>query len=146
MKHLAEQFELPITDCIELAPLNRPLTYLACPYSSPDDSVRRQRFEQVTKAAAWLIKTHGLNVFSPITHSHPLHELGALDGSWDFWKRIDTEFLDCSCRMIVLALPGWRDSVGVQAEIKIAQEQKIPVVYLAPYGVEFVFVREQDAI
>jgi hypothetical protein len=33
---------------------------------------------------------------------------------------------------IVLTLPGWRESVGVQAEIAIARELGKPVTFLQP--------------
>jgi hypothetical protein len=137
MKFTAEQFELPAI--AHRVNEYRPLTYLACPYSDPRDFVREQRFEACTLATVWLIKNHGLNVFSPITHSHPLHERG-LAGNWEFWKRIDTEYLNCSNRLVVLAIPGWKESTGVTAEIKIAQEQNISAGQLHDYR----FVNEKD--
>ncbi len=73
----------------------------------------------------------GLNVFSPIGHSHPLHEIG-MKGDWSFWKRVDTQYLRLSNRMVVLTLPGWEESVGVQAEIKIAKKLKLQVCYMDP--------------
>jgi hypothetical protein len=109
----------------------QPLTYLACPYSHPDKKVRRRRFVLVTQAAAWWMKAHPRsNVFSPLTHSHPLHEIAGMDGSWQFWKRIDTQYLRLCSRMVVLTLDGWKESVGVQAEIKIAKRLNIPITYL----------------
>ena len=100
-------------------PLTRPLTYLASPYSHPEEVVRERRFRMVTDAAAWLIENKGWNVFSPITHSHPLADLGGLKGDWEVWKQIDTEYLGVSQRMVVLQLDGWNKSTGVLAEIKI---------------------------
>jgi len=116
---------------VNITPPCRPLTYLACPYSSPDKSLVEWRYQQATKAAGWLLTKRGLNVFSPITHSHPLHKAaGGCPGDWKFWEKIDREYLSCSQRLVVLMLAGWRKSVGVQAEIKIAEEQGIPVEYL----------------
>ena len=108
----------------------RPLTYLACPYSSTDPKLVEWR-SIATKATAWLLMNEGWNVFSPITHSHPLHKLGDCRGDWKFWEKIDREFLGVSQRMIVLLLEGWKASVGVQAEIDIAKEQGIKISYLA---------------
>lgn len=115
---------------------NRPLTYLASPYSHKNPEVVKSRVEQVTKATVWLIKEKGFNVFSPIVHSHPLAEAG-LQGDWDFWRLIDTEYLSVSARMVVLAIEGWRESVGVQAEIKIAESMGIPVYYLRPDAIDW---------
>jgi len=111
----------------------RPLTYLACPYSHQDDAVRAFRFRAATLAAAWWMKMYPRsNVFSPITHSAPLHDIACMRGDWSFWKRIDTEYLRVSRRLVVLTLFGWEQSVGVQAEIKLAKKMKIPIRYLAP--------------
>lgn len=108
------------------------LTYLAVPYSSPDSRVRRARYRAVNKAFAALMSASTYcNPFSPITHSHPIHELG-LNGDWTYWQRVDREYLKLSRRLIVLTLPGWLVSVGVQAEIKIAKKLKIPVLYMDP--------------
>lgn len=118
----------------------RPLVYLACPYTPSKDAysphqLRVMRFKAATKACAYLMKTHGWNVFSPITHSHPLHELEQMDGDWKFWKKVDTEYLKLTKRLVVLTIEGWRESTGVQAEIKIAKRLKIKVSYLHPHEV-----------
>lgn len=111
---------------------NRPLTYLACPYSSSDAAEKEWRYHQVTLAASWLTAHEGMTVFSPITHSHPMHTIGKCAGDWKFWERIDRDFLSASRKMIVLLLSGWQESVGLQAEIKLAREQEIPVKFLIP--------------
>ena len=114
----------------------RPLTYLAVPYSfkhEDPEQVRMThqfRFLEATKAAAWLMNLHAWNVFSPITHSHPLHKYAAMRGDWEFWKKIDTEFLQISARIIVLGLEGWRTSAGVTAELKISDELGLPKYFL----------------
>jgi hypothetical protein len=115
---------------------NRPLTYLASPYSHKDPAVVKDRVRGVTKATVWLIKEKGWNVFSPIVHSHPLAEAG-LQGDWDFWRLIDTEYLSVSARMVVLAIEGWRESVGVQAEIKIAERMGIRVYFMRPDAIDW---------
>lgn len=112
----------------------RPLTYLAGPYSHEYDEVKNFRYECLTKAAAWLMTSNpSWNVFSPITSSHPLHVIGNMRGDWKFWKRIDTQYLRLSRRMVVLTLPGWDTSVGVTAELKIAKKLKIKVLYCEPF-------------
>jgi hypothetical protein len=110
----------------------KPLTYLASPYSHPSPEMMHTRFELVTKAAAWLILYMKWNVFCPITHSHPLATLGELRGDWPFWKKIDTEYLSVSERLVVLELDGWRTSTGVQAEIEIARKNGIEIHYMRP--------------
>jgi hypothetical protein len=113
------------------AAVYRPLTYLACPYSHPKKGVREGRFQLCTLAAAWWMKRFPRsNVFSPITHSHPLHAIAGMDGTWQFWKRVDEQYLRLCKRIVVLTIPGWKESIGVQAEIKIAKRLNIPITYL----------------
>lgn len=108
----------------------RPLVYLACPYSNPDPQVMEARFEQANRLAAELI-SQGFKVFSPISHSHPIHKYG-LPASWEFWRDFDFTYLALSHTVIVLCLPGWKESVGVQAEIAFAVSNDLEVVYRNP--------------
>jgi hypothetical protein len=105
------------------------LTYLACPYSDPDPAVRESRFHDVNACAAWLM-SQGVLIFSPISHTHPIAVDGNLPTGFDFWERYDRAVLACCEKVLVLRLPGWQQSKGVQAEIRIAKEMGIPVEYL----------------
>lgn len=123
----------------------RPLTYLASPYtpkgSDAETTTRRiltraDRYAFVADATAALFCRHPhWNVFSPIVHSHPLHTRG-LDGDWTFWRRVDTQFLRLSCRVVVLQLPGWAESTGVTAELEIARKLGLPIYYCHPISYE----------
>lgn len=106
------------------------LTYLAAPYSHRDPAVVEARVIHIARAAAWLLENTGKNVFSPISHSHPLHVLAGMKGDWTFWCKIDTDWLERSDDMVVITLPGWRESTGVTAERGIARELELPVTYL----------------
>jgi hypothetical protein len=53
-----------------------------------------------------------------------------LPKGWEYWEKFDRAFIVASRALIVLTIDGWKDSVGVQAEIKIAKELGIPVDYL----------------
>lgn len=109
--------------------MTRTLTYLACPYAHHDPAVCEDRFLKVNTAAAVLI-AQGYLVFSPISHSHPIAACGALPSGWDFWERFDRAYLDVSERVVVLRLGGWRESVGVTAEIAIARAANVPVYFM----------------
>ena len=104
------------------------MIYLASCYSDPDPEIREYRFAAACKAAAHLMR-EGLHVFSPIAASHPLTEYG-LPGDWTFWEAQDRFFLDVCDSMIVLKLPGWDISHGVQAEIRIMKAAGKPITYL----------------
>jgi hypothetical protein len=71
-------------------------------------------------------------VFSPISHTHPIAEAseGKLPMEWEFWEGFDRQYLNVCKKIIVLRIPGWEESKGVQAEIKIGTEMGIPVEYM----------------
>ena len=84
-----------------------------------------------------LILNQGMNVFSPITHSHPLTKLDKYEvpHTWDYWQHIDYQFIDW-CDELWVLVPTERDgkervenSTGVTAEIKYAVEQNKPVKF-----------------
>jgi hypothetical protein len=106
------------------------MIYLASPYSHPDPAVRQQRFDVACRATAALVRA-GQVVFAPVVHNHPLVAHGLPTG-WDFWERIDRHFLARCDEVVVLKIDGWRESAGVQAEIRIAGELGKPVRYVAP--------------
>lgn len=99
--------------------------YLSAPYNHPDPQVRKQRYDLITATASRLIqeKTY---VFSPITHNVPIRDLGHMT-TWEDWREFDLTMLSLCNKMILLKLPGWQDSRGVQAEILFAQEKNIPI-------------------
>ena len=106
------------------------MMYLASPYSHPESKIREQRFQAVCAAAAQLMRA-GHTVFAPIVHGHPLVGHG-LPTDWPVWERFDREHLRRCDELVVLMLDGWRTSVGVAAEIRIAEELGKSVRYLAP--------------
>ncbi len=106
------------------------MIYLASPYSHPDPTVRERRFREACRAAAQFMRT-GQAVFSPIAHGHCICTYG-LPTDWRFWEPFDRHQLARCDEVVVLTLDGWRESVGVQSEIRIAAEYGIPVRYVAP--------------
>jgi hypothetical protein len=107
------------------------LTYLACPYSHKERYVRVARWIAANQVAAKLMIAKQY-VFSPISHTHPIEEAseGKLPMGWDFWEGFDRQYLSFCKKVIVLRIPGWEQSKGVQAEIKIGTEMGIPVEYM----------------
>ena len=101
----------------------KPLIYLASPYSE----VRENRYRAACGKTAELMR-QGVMVFSPIVASHPLTFHG-LPGDWAFWEAHDRRQLELCDEVVVLMLPGWRESKGVQAEIALAEEFGKPVRY-----------------
>ncbi|MFQ5732136.1 MAG: DUF1937 family protein [Planctomycetaceae bacterium] len=106
------------------------MIYLASPYSHPDPAVRERRFQAACLAAAQLMRASH-TVFAPIVHSHPLVDYG-LPTDWSYWERQDREHLARCDEVVVLLLDGWRESRGVQAEVRLAENLGKPVRYLVP--------------
>ena len=101
------------------------MQYLASPYSHPDKAVMKERFDHACNFAAKLLRK-GLNVFSPIAHSHPIAGYG-LPTEWSFWRQVDTQYIKVCKNVLVYTLPEWEKSVGVNAEIVIASKMGKPV-------------------
>jgi len=105
------------------------IKYLAAPYSHPDPRVREHRHDQATFVCAELIR-RGEIIFSPITHCHFMAKGHRLPNDADYWLRYCLVFLRKSSKLYVLQLPGWKESKGVQAEIKFATSRNIPIEYI----------------
>ena len=107
------------------------LVYLATPYSHENPEVRLHRFYVVNRVAARLM-SEGVHIYSPISHTHPIAEAGALPLGWDYWESYDRAILSACCKMLVLRQLGWEESKGVTAEIAIAKELGLPIEYIDP--------------
>jgi len=110
------------------------MIYLASPYSHPDANVRESRYQAACRASAQLMRA-GKLVFSPIAHSHGITRYG-LPEDWAFWKACDRKHLENCDEVVVLMLDGWRESIGVQAEIAVAGQLGKPVSHLDPLAEE----------
>ncbi|MFN9743864.1 MAG: DUF1937 family protein [Acidobacteriota bacterium] len=105
--------------------------YLASPYTKCPLG-QEAAFSVAARAAAKLMEA-GLIVYSPIAHSHPVAthgNLDALDGA--FWLRQNQPMMEKMDGLIVLKLPGWEESEGVQIEIDFFQYNKRPVLFASP--------------
>jgi hypothetical protein len=102
--------------------------YLASPYTHKDPSIKKKRAEDVTECAVELLK-HNVFTFAPIAYNEPWEKYD-LPGNWEFWECFDKSFVErCDGGIIVLMLDGWKESIGVQAEIKYAESLNLPVFY-----------------
>jgi len=104
--------------------------YLAIPYSGMEES----SYKQATEATMLVINEYGYNVFSPITHSHPIAKLG-VKGTWDYWQNIDYQFIDWADEVWVLipeeGIHKCFLSTGVVAELKYAEKHEKPIKFVS---------------
>lgn len=105
------------------------LIYLATPYTHEDPAICEMRHQIVTEVASGLFSTSH-SVFSPISHCHEMARQYSLPTDWTYWQKYNRTMISRCTRLLVLCLEGWRESVGVQAEIKIAEEFGLSVEYV----------------
>lgn len=103
--------------------------YLCQPYSAHDGSFE-DSFTEANRVAGTLIK-HGVNVFSPISHSHPIATDSQMDHSnHDLWLPNELAFIRVSNGLLINPSPGWRLSKGIAIEVTYAKELGKPVYVL----------------
>lgn len=103
--------------------------YLATPYRAYSGGLDAA-YGLAVAAAAELID-RGLEVYSPIAHSHHIarHVLSA-DPENDFWLERQKPFLTAARGVLVLTAPGWDRSSGMRFEIEFAERARKPVYRL----------------
>jgi hypothetical protein len=108
------------------------IVYLASPYTHKDAAVREWRAVAACKAAAALMR-QGLVVFSPVAHSHHVAKFGGVAPcDLDFWMHQDLPMVGKCSAIIVLDLPGWQDSKGVNRECLNATANGMGAWHLDP--------------
>jgi hypothetical protein len=107
------------------------IEYLAIPYTHSDLFVLNGRALIADAIAAALIKK-GRIVYSSISCWHHIAMNHKMELDWRTWAKLDEEFIKISKKVLVIMLSGWKKSVGVQAEIKIAEKFNIQIEYLNP--------------
>ena len=110
--------------------MSKSLIYLASPYMHERSAIRELRFYKVCRAVAFLLKEDtSIMIFSPIAHSHNICMHGLKSG-FDFWKEFDFRMLNGCDELWVLTLDGYKESIGVSAEIRYAVNLGKPVSYV----------------
>jgi hypothetical protein len=95
------------------------------------------RYYKVTKCLAKMAVRFEseVNVFSPITHSHPLTPwIPDRLNTHSFWLGIDFNWIDTCDELWVYCQPGFDTSYGVNEEIKYARSKGMPVSFITDDG------------
>lgn len=69
---------------------------------------------------------------SPIVLWHQVAIQGGLDPHDMAWAEMNRPLLLSSSAVVVVQLPGWTRSDGIDAEVKLAKENGIPIYYAPP--------------
>lgn len=111
--------------------LKASLGYLASPYTTTDVGLQERRYWHAMSATMQLMKA-GIHVLSPLALGWPLETVMGKT-NWEDWKQYDADLISRADYIVVLMLNGWRNSVGVQEEVRIADRAKKPVFTISPY-------------
>lgn len=110
------------------------MVFISAPYSDPNPEIVDARVREVHRQCAALI-TQGIVGVSPLVTGPAV--LPYMDANtptdYDYWQTYSRGLLAHSDEILVLMLPGWDKSQGVQDEIKFAEEHGIPLVRMS-YG------------
>lgn len=104
------------------------MIYIASPYSSPIVGAQDLRFQKVRRFAIHLFN-QGAVPFSPIVYAHEMAAVGGLNTSAAAWLAFNSDILRRCEAMFVYTLPGWKESKGVQMEIKQARALLMNIVF-----------------
>lgn len=105
--------------------------YLASPYTANPE----ENFLLAEKyAASQIIEGHP--IFSPIVHCHEMAIKYNMPKDYGFWRTYALNMLQAAAALLVLMLPGWKESVGVTDEIAFATRNEIPIFYVDPALIE----------
>lgn len=100
--------------------------YLGSAYTRHDAGIE-EAARMACRAAGWLI-WRGVNVLSPIAHSHPIAHVAGLDPlSHELWMRVDRPLMERADALIVLRSPGWETSRGLAEEIAFFRDSCLPI-------------------
>lgn len=107
------------------------LIYIGTPYTRYEAGIDAA-FRDACKVTAKLV-AFGLNVYSPIAHTHPIAVHGGLDPlDLSLWLKFDAAMMGKSDAMIVAKLAGWDKSSGVRHEIDVFAAANKPIFDLDP--------------
>lgn len=97
--------------------MSETLAYLATPYKKYPGGMDIAFIDAARIAARLLVS--GVNVYSPITHSHSLSVYGGLaGGDHKFWLPYD-ELMMARCDALIVAhMEGWQESKGIAHEVE----------------------------
>ena len=99
--------------------------------------IQDERFETMRAIVAEIfIQQSVIFPYSPIVYSHDLNTyIERVDNIGFDWVERDKIILAKCDGMVVVTMDGWKESVGVQEEIKFCEENDIPITYMHPIEV-----------
>lgn len=111
------------------------LIYLATPYSAYEWGIEFAWKDASALAGALLKK--GLNIYSPVAHTHPIAIYGNINPlDHETWMRFDAAMVKKSDVLLVAKMRGWGESKGIAIEIEAFQKMNKPIYMLDQWSLE----------
>lgn len=105
--------------------------YLATPYSNYPGG-REAAYAQALATTARFFRA-GIPVYSPIVATHPAAQRADMVSvTHQDWMELDYPMMDAALAVVVVMLPGWKESKGVQMEIDRCKATGQQVYYFMP--------------
>lgn len=82
----------------------------------------------------------GYNVYSPISHTHPIHRACPTflaRKEHEMWYQLDNEFIDKTNWSGIILAPGWEKSSGCKAEKERIEARGLPALFYKDIMDEF---------
>ena len=117
--------------------MNKGFWYFAHPYTVKDADGRyvpegeQANFEIANARAAELLK-RGYNVYSPISHTHPIHRACPeflSKHEHELWYRLDQDVLERTRFDGIILAPGWEMSTGCKMEKQWFLDRDLPIKF-----------------
>jgi hypothetical protein len=122
---------LPSKHPVDLLKIRHGFYYVATPYSKWPGGMNDAAAHAAAISARLLSK--GIYIYSPIAHSHAIALHSTLDpADHSIWLPLDEQFMETAFGLLVIDMPGWRDSYGVNEEIKWFRKHDKPVYLVSP--------------
>ena len=102
------------------------MIYIAAPYWSDDEDIRADRQQKAIEYSVRLTQAGILN-YSPLLYSEKFKGENIPES---YWITHCLKMLKACDSVVVLCLPGWEDSKGVERECLEAKKLKLGIKYV----------------
>jgi len=130
-KEMLHDMNVQVNSIVDICNKESIIEYLGLPYTTDDKFLLNFRAE-ISNLIASKLMTEGRIIFAPISAWHHIALKYDLPMSFEYWKKLDREFIKISKKVLIITLPGWEKSRGVSYEIEIANRYNKEIEYIDP--------------
>lgn len=105
------------------------MIFVAIPYYHFDKEIIERRVSIISKYCGSLLEKN-IMCTSPVLFGTTVLKYCHLPDDFGFWDKLSFSYLEKATELHILMLPGWRESKGVNAEIKFALDHNIAIKYV----------------